>query len=63
MTWLTVVLGTALVLAALYFLLAWEAWLLVVLAFIVAGLPVVGRSLLNDLARDLALERGINDRP
>jgi hypothetical protein len=63
MTWLSVVLGTGMVLAALYALLSWDAWLLVALAFIVAGLPVVGRSLLNDLARDLALESKINDRP
>jgi len=46
-TWATVVAGTSLVLAALYWLLPRSAWLKVVTAFVVAGSPMVARSLIN----------------
>jgi hypothetical protein len=46
-TWASVVLGTSLVLAALWFIIPNEHWLKVALAFAVAGTPMVARSLLN----------------
>lgn len=46
-TWASVVLGTTLVLAALWFIIPKEYWQKVVLAFAVAGTPMVARSLLN----------------
>jgi len=46
-TWASVVLGTSLVLAALWFIVPKEYWLKMALAFAVAGTPVVARSLLN----------------
>ena len=46
-TWASVVLGTSLVLAALWFIVPKEYWLKAALAFAVAGTPMVARSLLN----------------
>jgi len=46
-TWASVVLGTCLVLAALWFAIPSEYWLKAALAFAVAGTPMVARSLLN----------------
>ncbi|MCP4419738.1 MAG: hypothetical protein GY805_24265 [Chloroflexi bacterium] len=46
-TWITVVAGTSLVLAALWFLIPQDSWQRVVISFVVAGLPMIGRSLLN----------------
>jgi hypothetical protein len=46
-TWASVVLGDSLVLAALWFILPAAHWLKAVLAFAVAGTPMVVRSLLN----------------
>ena len=43
----SVAIGVALVLAALRFLLPLSVWRLVALAFAVAGVPIVGRSLVN----------------
>jgi hypothetical protein len=46
-TWASVVVGTALVLAAIWFIIPREYWLKAALAFAVAGIPMVARSLLN----------------
>jgi hypothetical protein len=46
-TWASVVLGTSLVLAALWFIVPREHWLKAALAFAVAGTPMVARSILN----------------
>ena len=46
-TWASVVLGDLLILAALWFILPTAHWLKAVLAFAVAGTPMVARSLLN----------------
>jgi len=46
-TWASVVIGTGLVLAALWFIIPMEYWLKVVVAFVVAGIPMVARSLLS----------------
>jgi hypothetical protein len=46
-TWASVVLGDSLVLAALWFILPTAHWLKAVLAFAVAGTPMVARSLVN----------------
>ena len=46
-TWASVVLGDSLVLAALWFVIPAAHWLKAVLAFAVAGTPMVARSLLN----------------
>jgi hypothetical protein len=46
-TWASVVLGTCLVLATLWFIIPNEYWLKAALAFAVAGTPMVARSLLN----------------
>ena len=46
-TWASVVLGDSLVLAALWFVVPTAHWLKAVLAFAVAGTPMVARSLLN----------------
>lgn len=62
-TWLTVIIGVAMVMAALTLLIPWECWLMVATAFVVAGLPVVGRSIVNEILHDLETERGISDRP
>ena len=46
-TWASVVLGDSLVLAALWFIIPAAHWQKTVLAFAVAGTPMVARSLLN----------------
>jgi hypothetical protein len=46
-TWASVVLGDSLVLAALWFIIPTAHWLKAVLAFAVAGTPMVARSLLK----------------
>ena len=57
-TWLTVIVGNTLVLAALYTLLSLESWLLCVGAFAIAGVPVVARSLYNELRDEAEAMRG-----
>jgi hypothetical protein len=51
-TWASVVLGTGLVLAALKQMIPPPYWRKVLLAFIVAGTPLVGRSLFRQLTID-----------
>lgn len=46
-TWATVVTGTLLVLFALYLIIPTEVWWQVFLAFVVAGAPMIARSLFN----------------
>jgi len=46
-TWASVVMGTGLALAALWFIIPIECWSKVVVAFVVAGIPMVARSLIN----------------
>ena len=46
-TWASVVLGTSLALATLWFIIPKEYFLKAALAFAVAGTPMVARSLLN----------------
>lgn len=46
-TWLTVVIGTSLVLCALFFIMAFQDWLNILIAFAVAGTPMIARSLIN----------------
>lgn len=50
-TWASVVIGTLLVLAALYMLIPVESWWRVCLAFVVAGAPMIARSLFNKAHR------------
>lgn len=50
-TWASVVIGTGLVLLGLRPTLDREAWNKVAVAFVVAGVPMVGRSLVNRLIR------------
>lgn len=51
-TWASVVLGTSLVLAILRLIIPKEHWDKIVLAFIVAGSPMIARSLLNKLVSE-----------
>jgi hypothetical protein len=65
-TWLTVVVGVGYVLLYLYPLLPLGAWLTVCKAFFVACVPIVGRSLCNNLCRrkaelDFLSRRGEDD--
>jgi len=46
-TWVSVVVGTGIVLIGLWFLIPQDSWLKVVLSFIVAGVPMIVRSLIN----------------
>lgn len=46
-TWITVVAGTLLVLAASWFLISLDAWIKVFIAFVVSGIPMIARSLIN----------------
>ena len=46
-TWASVVVGTSLVLAALWFIIPADNWMKVFLAFVVAGTPMIIRSLLK----------------
>lgn len=46
-TWASVVIGTAIVLAGIWFLVPSSSWIKVALAFVAAGIPMIGRSLLN----------------
>jgi membrane protease YdiL (CAAX protease family) len=46
-TWASVVVGTSIVLVALWFLLPQEHWWKVVIAFVVSGTPMIARSLIN----------------
>lgn len=50
-TWLSVVLGTVLVMVSLLGELDEESWNKVAAAFLVAGVPIIGRSLLNRARR------------
>ncbi len=52
-TWASVVVGTGLVLALLRFILPREQWEKVFLAFVVAGSPMIARSLINKAAQDI----------
>ncbi|MCP4416175.1 MAG: hypothetical protein GY805_06115 [Chloroflexi bacterium] len=49
-TWASVVIGSGLILAALWFLVPADSWQKMVLAFVVAGIPMIARSLLNKRA-------------
>lgn len=65
-TWLTVVVGVGYVLLYLRFLIPLEYWLLVCQAFFIACLPIIGRSLYNNLRRrkaelDFLKQRGEDD--
>lgn len=51
-TWASVVLGTSLVLLLLRFVLPKEYWQKVVIAFAVAGSPMIARSLINQLQQE-----------
>lgn len=51
LTWLAVVVGDGYVLLYLYLLIPLEAWLAVCMAFFVACVPIIGRSLYNILRR------------
>lgn len=44
-TWATVVIGTSLVLGALWFIIPADNWKKVAIAFVVAGTPMIVRSL------------------
>jgi hypothetical protein len=46
-TWVSVVVGTGIVLIGLWFLIPQDSWLKVVLSFMVAGVPMIVRSLIN----------------
>ena len=46
-TWASVVIGTSLVLGALWFIIPGDMWMKVFLAFVVAGTPMIIRSLLK----------------
>jgi hypothetical protein len=46
-TWASVVIGTSLVLGALWFIIPADNWQKVFLAFVVAGTPMILRSLLK----------------
>jgi uncharacterized membrane protein YjjP (DUF1212 family) len=46
-TWASVVLGASLILAALWFIIPRGYWQKAVLAFVVAGIPMIARSLIN----------------
>jgi hypothetical protein len=46
-TWASVVIGTGIVLLALWFLISHNSWLQVVISFVVAGSPMIARSLIN----------------
>jgi hypothetical protein len=48
-TWVSVVVGTGIVLIGLWFLIPQDSWLKVVLSFIVAGVPMIVRSLINKM--------------
>lgn len=50
-TWASVVIGTGLVLAALWFIIPQEAWQKAALGFVVAGIPMIMRSLINKARR------------
>jgi len=47
-TWASVVIGTALVMASAWFLVPAESWVKIALAFVVAGAPMIGRSLVRE---------------
>ncbi len=46
-TWASVVIGTSMVLTALWFLIPQDSWQKVAIAFVVAGSPMIARSLIN----------------
>lgn len=58
-TWITVVIGNALILAWLLVLLPFRQWLKVAAAFAAAGSPVVARSILHEILREMVAERRI----
>lgn len=65
-TWLTVVVGVGYVLLYLSLLISLDSWLTVCMAFFVACLPIIGRSLYNNLRRrkaelDFLSQRGEDD--
>jgi len=51
-TWVSVVAGVALVLRAVSFIIPEEYWQKVVIGFIVAGIPMIARSLWNKRKRE-----------
>ncbi|MBT3188909.1 MAG: hypothetical protein HN736_03365 [Anaerolineae bacterium] len=55
-TWVAVVAGVALVLRSVSFIIPDEYWQKVVIAFIVAGIPMVARSLWNKRKSDGKIE-------
>ena len=57
----SVIIGTALVILPLGLVLAWQDWLVVLGAFVVAALPIVARSEANDLADRDAARRELRD--
>lgn len=46
-TWVSVVVGTGIVISALWFLIPQDSWQKVILSFVVAGSPMIARSLIN----------------
>ncbi len=54
-TWLSVVIGVGYTVLALVLVIPRSAWFMVVMAFLVASLPIIGRSLWNELRRDSAV--------
>lgn len=48
-TWASVVIGTFLVLAAAWFLIPQSEWIKVFIAFVVSGIPMIARSLINKI--------------
>lgn len=52
-TWATVCIGTGIVLAILRLLIPREHWQKLTAAFVVAGLPMIARSLYNKTVREL----------
>lgn len=46
-TWASVVIGTSIVLVALWFLIPQDNWQKIVLSFVIAGSPMIIRSLIN----------------
>lgn len=61
-TWLTVVVGVGYVLLYLYKLIPLESWLTVCQSFFMACLPIIGRSLYNNLRRRKAEMDFLNRR-
>jgi len=60
-TWLVVVIGVALVLAALALMLPWEHLLLTCGSFAVAGAPMIARSIYNELRDEADATRRVRE--